>query len=105
HWGACGRPLFAYKCKHRSCSSKTHRDEDRRLSLRQLSVQYSEGREPSKFRTETERDRNHRGKEWHRRFHAQGGKTCFLCGAQGNAEKGWLHPRLRQDKGQWETRA
>jgi hypothetical protein len=36
--------IITRKRRRRSCSSKTYRDEDRRLPLRQLSVQHSEGR-------------------------------------------------------------
>src|SRR5262245_39260589 len=95
HSGAWRPPLFTHNLGHRSCSGKTCGYEDRRLPLRQLSVQHSEGREPSKFCAETERDRNHRHQKRHRRVHAAGRKTRLLCCAQGDTEKGRLYARIR----------
>src|SRR5712692_5580136 len=51
--------------------SKTDRDAHRGLSLRQLSVQHSEGREPSRLRTESKRDSDYRHQKGHWSFHAQ----------------------------------
>src|SRR5688500_7105562 len=105
HRGAWRRPLIPRNRGHRPCSSKTCGDEDRRLPLRQLSVQHSEGREPSKLCAETERDRNHRHQKRHRRVHAEGREARLLCRAQGDAEKGWLHACVRENNGQRKTRA
>jgi hypothetical protein len=40
-------------------TGKTSANAHRRVSVRELSVQHPEGREPSRLRTETERDRSY----------------------------------------------